>query len=129
MLVLGPTGRIVPSGGRRASRAPCLQSAQLEVTVTRNRNRSETPRIKVHWTRNPIPEEDTTTIEGIPVTKPARTLLDLAEVEPVEVVERCLEDALRRGLVSLALIDSWPRIRKEDVILGRRRCSASWMPA
>lgn len=41
------------------------------------------------------------------MTKPARTLLDLATVEPEEVVERCLDDALRRRLVSLPFLESW----------------------
>jgi very-short-patch-repair endonuclease len=63
----------------------------------------------------PIPPEDITTIDGIPVTKPARTLLDLATVEPETVVERCLDDALRRRLVSLAFLERWlqdPRRKK-----------------
>ena len=55
----------------------------------------------------PIPEEDITTIDGIPVTRPARTLMDLATVESEETIERCLDDALRRKLVSLAFLDRW----------------------
>jgi len=50
--------------------------------------------------QDPIPPEDITTIDGIPVTKPARTLLDLATVEREDVIERCLDDLLRRRLVS-----------------------------
>ena len=41
---------------------------------------------------------------GIPVTTPARTLLDLGAVVPVEVVEPALEDALMRRLVTLQLL-------------------------
>ena len=40
----------------------------------------------------------------IPVTTPARTLLDLGAVLPVEMVESALEDALMRRLVTLALL-------------------------
>lgn len=40
----------------------------------------------------------------IPVTTPARTLLDLGAVAPVEVVEPALEDALMRRLVTFALL-------------------------
>lgn len=40
----------------------------------------------------------------IPVTTPARTLLDLGAVAPVDVVESALEDALLRRLVSFALL-------------------------
>jgi very-short-patch-repair endonuclease len=43
---------------------------------------------------------------GIPVTTPARTLLDLGAVAPVEVVEPALEDALMRRLVTLQLLNS-----------------------
>ena len=40
----------------------------------------------------------------IPVTTPARTLLDLGAVVPALVVESALEDALMRGLVTFALL-------------------------
>jgi hypothetical protein len=79
----------------------------LEVTVLRNRNRRPSRGIIIHSEPGGIPPEDITTIDGIPVTKPARTLLDLATVEPEDVVERCLDDALRRGLVSLPFLDRW----------------------
>lgn len=81
--------------------------ARVEITVPRNRRRSRSRRILIHWLQDPIPEEDITIIDSIPVTKPARTLLDLATVEPEEVVERCLDDALRRRLVSLPFLESW----------------------
>jgi len=42
----------------------------------------------------------------IPVTTPARTLLDLGAVAPVEAVESALEDALMRRLVTFALLAS-----------------------
>jgi very-short-patch-repair endonuclease len=61
----------------------------------------------IHTSRHPIPGEDIKTIDGIPVTKPARTLLDLATVEPQRVIERCLDDMLRRRLVSLSFLDRW----------------------
>lgn len=75
--------------------------------MPRKRHRSEIESVIIHWLQDPIPPEDITTIDGIPVTKPARTLLDLATVEPVEVVERCLDDALRRRLVSLPFLERW----------------------
>lgn len=42
----------------------------------------------------------------IPVTSPARTLLDLGAVAPASVVESALEDALMRRLVSFALLNT-----------------------
>jgi very-short-patch-repair endonuclease len=84
-----------------------FERARVEVTVPRTGNRRGLRRIKLHWTQDPIAEEDITTIDGIRVTKPARTLLDLAAVEPEDVIERCLDDALRRRLVSLPFIGRW----------------------
>lgn len=84
-----------------------IKAAELEVTVPRNRHRSPSGNVKIHWLQEPIPSDDITTIDGIPVTKPARTLLDLATVEPEARIERCLDDALRRGLVSLPFLERW----------------------
>jgi hypothetical protein len=80
---------------------------RVEVVVPRKRNRAQSQGVIIHWLTEPIPYEDITTIDGIPVTKPARTLLDLATVEPEDVVELCLDDALRRRLVSLAFLERW----------------------
>ncbi|MBI4728877.1 MAG: type IV toxin-antitoxin system AbiEi family antitoxin domain-containing protein [Acidobacteria bacterium] len=57
---------------------------------------------------------DVTTVELIPVTTPARTLIDVASVSPREVVEEALDDALRRGIVSI------PRLRWRLAELARR---------
>jgi very-short-patch-repair endonuclease len=43
---------------------------------------------------------------GVPVTSPARTLVDVAAVVPRFVVERALEGWLTRGLVTAAAIDA-----------------------
>lgn len=83
--------------------------------MPRKRNRTRPNDIIIHWLDEPIPPEDITTIDGIPVTKPARTLLDLATVEPEPVVERAFDDALRRRLISLPFLERWledPRRRK-----------------
>jgi len=84
-----------------------VRTRRMEVTVTKHRNRSGSHGIVIHIPEDPIPPEDITTIDGIPVTKPARTLLDLATVEPAETIERCLDDALRRRLVSVAFLARW----------------------
>jgi hypothetical protein len=41
-------------------------------------------------------------VDGIPVTTPARTLLDIAELEPLRAVEQAYANALRKRLVTLA---------------------------
>lgn len=72
----------------------------VELTVPRSRRRSE-PGI-IH--RHPLLRADVTTVEEIPVTTPARTLIDLASVAEREAVEEAMDDALRRGLVSIPLL-------------------------
>lgn len=52
-----------------------------------------------------MPDVDRTERNGIPVTTPARTLIDVAAVSPPLAVEEALDDALRRKLVSI------PRLR------------------
>jgi hypothetical protein len=93
--------------GARLGALDRFKNARVEISVSRKRNRSRSSKVRIHWLAEPIPEEDVTTIDGIPVTKPARTLLDLASTEPEAVVERCLDDALRRRLVSLPFLERW----------------------
>jgi very-short-patch-repair endonuclease len=57
---------------------------------------------------------DRARIAAIPVTTVPRTLLDLGAVSGTESIEEALEDALRRGLVSL------PRLRWTLERLGRK---------
>ncbi len=57
---------------------PGFTRARVELTVPRNRSRSAARRMIIHSVEDPIPVEDITAIDGIPVTKPVRTLLDLA---------------------------------------------------
>lgn len=45
------------------------------------------------------------TVRGIPVTAAARTLLDIAPLVSEEILEGALENALRRGIVSMARIE------------------------
>ena len=47
-----------------------------------------------------LPRIDVTVVDAIPVTTPARTLIDLAGVVPRDAAEEALDDALRRRLFS-----------------------------
>ncbi|MGH2793069.1 MAG: type IV toxin-antitoxin system AbiEi family antitoxin [Actinomycetota bacterium] len=84
-----------------------LRHARVELSVARNRNRYRATGIIVHRISVPLPPEDVAKIDGIPVTKPARTLLDLASTESERMTARFLDDALRRGLVTLSFLDPW----------------------
>lgn len=50
----------------------------------------------------PMPAVDIAVHEGIPVTAPERTLIDVAGVVPRDAVEEALDDALRRRLTTIA---------------------------
>lgn len=72
----------------------------VEVTIPRSDRRS-CPGVVVHRSLA-LPRADVTTVHAIPVTTPARTLIDLASVETAEALEEALDAALRMRLVSMA---------------------------
>jgi very-short-patch-repair endonuclease len=88
-----------------------FESRAVEITVPRGRDRRGPG--TVH--RNALHPVDVTMLDRIPVTTPARTLIDIASTSPPEVVEEALDDALRRGLVTI------PRLRWRLDGLGRGR--------
>jgi very-short-patch-repair endonuclease len=59
---------------------------------------------------------DITKVDAIPVTTPARTLIDIAAYVPSDTLEEVLDDALRRNLVTLA----WLRWRLHEIGTARR---------
>ena len=73
-----------------------LEQAPIEITVPGRRG-GELPGVILHRT-DLLDGVDVTRRRGIPVTAPARTLLDLGAVVGVEVLEPALEDAVLRGL-------------------------------
>ena len=103
------------AASHRAAAAVCRlaggREGVLEISVPRGR-RIRQPNLVVHEVR--LPAVDVTSVDAIPVTTPTRTLLDLAAVVSADVVEEALDDALRRGLTSIARLE-W-RIAE----LGRR---------
>jgi hypothetical protein len=69
----------------------------LEISVPRGR-RLRRPGVVVHESRL-LPAVDVAVVDAIPVTTPARTLIDLAGVLPPERVEEAVDAALSSGLV------------------------------
>jgi very-short-patch-repair endonuclease len=55
--------------------------------------------VRVHRARGLL-ECDVIVVHGIPVTTPARTLLDLADVQPSRPLQRAFDEAERMGLVT-----------------------------
>lgn len=86
------------------------RSAPVEVCIRRG-YRAPGPKLRVH--RVAIPAEEATTVEGVPVTVPARTVLDLAASCEERELEQALAQGERRGLVDrrqiAALVDRYPR--------------------
>jgi hypothetical protein len=80
---------------------PPFDPGPIEITIPRSRRLGRMPGVVVHRV-GPLPPADLTMLDGIPVTSPARTLIDLTAVASRESVEEALDDALRRGLVSVA---------------------------
>jgi very-short-patch-repair endonuclease len=85
-------------------------SDTVHVTVTRGDHRRRG--IRLHRVRSLLPDE-VTTLENIPITTPARTLLDLAASLPSRDLERALVESLANRRTSrdeiLILTDRHPR--------------------
>jgi very-short-patch-repair endonuclease len=77
---------------------PARQSQVPEVTVA-GRNPQRRRGIRIHRVAMLDPSE-VGTCKGIPVTSPARTLLDIAAEVHIGELERALAEAQRRGLVT-----------------------------
>jgi very-short-patch-repair endonuclease len=88
-----------------------FEAGIVELIVPRGRWRKD-PGAIIH--RVALPAVDRMMVAAIPVTTPARTLIDLASVAPAHAVEEALDDALRSKLVSV------PRLRWRLAELGRR---------
>lgn len=70
----------------------------VDVTVPRRRPR-RIDGARIHTVRD-LRTDEVAMVDGIPVTTPARTLLDLAETETERVVEQAYASALRMQLVT-----------------------------
>jgi very-short-patch-repair endonuclease len=77
---------------------------RIDVTVPGGGGRRRRKAVIVH--RSPLPQADVTTKDGIPLTTPARTLIDLADVLPRRQLERALDEA---AYLRLDLQDLQPR--------------------
>lgn len=75
-----------------------IEAPEPEVTTVRRRARTAPGIVHVA----PLDRRDVAKVHGIPTTTIDRTLIDLAGVAASPIVEAALDDALRRGLVTLA---------------------------
>jgi very-short-patch-repair endonuclease len=100
VLACGPEGRV--SHMSAAALQGVLDANRthppVEVTMPR-RKRRKIEGVRIHRVRDLRPDE-VTEVDGIPVTTPARTLLDISETLGAREVEQALAKALRMNLVT-----------------------------
>ncbi len=75
-----------------------LAPRAVDVTIPVQSGRSQRRGVTVHRTRR-LPPSEVRRKDGIPVTSPARTLVDLAEVVADRPLERALDEGERLGLI------------------------------
>jgi very-short-patch-repair endonuclease len=114
----------VPATGRQEAMAACLWAGEtavlshsaagvlwaldgvvarwVEVTVPEPRD-PRSPLAVVHRTRVLL-DVDRTTLDGIPITTPARTIVDLAGDLGEEALDAAFESGLRRGLFTVPFV-------------------------
>lgn len=92
--------------------------ARIDVMVPSGSGRKEHSGVVVHRCEA-LTAEDVTTRHGIPVTTPARTLLDLATVLARRPLERAIDETERLGLGSPEALESVLRVHA-----GRRGAGA-----
>ena len=99
-------------------RLPTWPEAIDRVHLTRNRSSGGNRRSIVQVHTAPLPDDHVTTIDGVPVTSPARTVLDLCRTVPIEQAVAAGDRSLAFGLVRpmfedcLARMARWPGIRQ-----------------
>ena len=81
------------------------EGEELDVTVPKRSGRTCRLGIRLHCVRRLHPH-DVTELRGIPITTPARTLVDLNAVVGDRLVERAFEQAQIRGLLSPGALES-----------------------
>ena len=97
-------GALVSHRSAAASIWSLIEYADEAVDVTVSRaHRRRRPGLSVHCSRRLHPE-DIAVVRGIPVTSPARTLVDLAEIATARELERAFDQATTHRLATTASI-------------------------
>jgi hypothetical protein len=87
---------------------PGMSDGLVEVTALRHRRRKPTD---VVWHESyHLTERDVTEVEGIPVTRPIRTFVDLGAVLSPDELELVLNEGIRRHLLSVPAV--WRRLEE-----------------
>lgn len=92
-----------------------LMSPRLPIEMTTTGSAKSVPGILVHRSRTLEPR-DITTHEGLPVTTPSRTILDLLDVLPSDRVANVLKRAELQGILNLADLTTSPPGRRSRAL-------------
>lgn len=109
--------------------APAFSATTTEITVRRERL-WHLPDVILHRSRDLDPEQ-VTTLDGLPITTPTRTLVDLGQVVPWKHVQEAFDHFQVAGLVTLESTRAALALHSRR---GRRGCGAlrrvveSWGP-
>ena len=116
VLWAGPTAVVSYAAAGAIWRIEGVTCDRVELWVPRERS-LRSGRVVIH--RGEIAAVDRRVREGIAITSPARTLIDLAGALDGEVLEAAVEDVLRRGLTTA------PTLRRRlDALGGKGRAGA-----
>ena len=70
---------------------------------------------EVHLHYRNIPESDITTLHGLRLTTPLRTVIDIASTVDEGQLELMVQDCLDRGLLTVE--EAWARISEPDMVV------------
>jgi very-short-patch-repair endonuclease len=120
VLACGPGAVLSHQSAASMWSLPSREGADVEVTVA-ERDPGNRPGIRLHRARR-LQRIDVRRCQRMPVTAPARTLVDLAEVLPLRDLERAVEEARIRRLVRprqlLDVLERSPGRRGAGVLRG-----------
>lgn len=70
---------------------------------------------EVHLHYRDVPESDITTLHGLRLTTPLRTVIDIAPTVDEDQLELMVQDCLDRGLFTVE--EAWARIAEPDMVV------------
>lgn len=117
LLSLGPDAVISHDSALALLGLGTIIPNSIHVTVPRNRRYARhRPDVTIHTTIHPVTRTERTEREGIPVTTPARTIVDVAatNIAP-DQVEMAVEQALNRALTTRDELEVQARDRNARV--------------
>jgi len=122
--VLAIEGAVLSHRDAAALHAMRKPPESAKVSVTTNGDARGTPALWVH-ARRALTDEDRAVVRGVPVTSPARTLVDLAPMLTAAQLQSTLGEADRRGLLDPAAVERALRRTKGRHGQGHARLKAA----